>query len=433
MIDTISARTTAGPRQTSADGRAAIVEGAPMLELPKRPNHFLTRQPILDLKQKLHGYSMLQRPPQMSDGAMDAATVARLAINDYSLFMPISPNEKGFVKGTRETLLAGLADLLPPQNTVLQLPPDLDPDAEITAICQGLRKKGYRFALEMIAAGESKHPLLEVADYLIVDFQAVPKDTRKEIFRMATGSRAKVVAANVEKTEQLEMARREGCQFFQGFFLASSVTAARRTIPTNQVILLRLMAALSEATTEIKQIESMVMMDTSLTYQLLRRVNSVMYSLNSRVTSIRSALVFVGNDEFRKLITVALADVFASTQSRVLIAIALERAKFCEILAPRLREQGPKLYLLGMLSLIDLILQVPMSLVMESLPIDADMKAALKGEQSPMGIALELVRSYQAANWDRCETLQQKLDMSESATCGTYMESVHWTALVLGE
>ncbi len=193
------------------------------------------------------------------------------------------------------------------------------------------------------------------------------------------------------------------------------------------------MTALADDSAEVKQIESMVMMDTSLTYQLLRRVNSVTYSLNTRVTSIRSALVFVGNDEFRKLVSAALANVFASSQSKTLITIALERAKFCETLAPRLREHGPKLYLLGMLSLIDIILQVPMAQVMESVPIDTDMKAALKGEQTQMGMVLDLVRAYQAAHWEKCDLLQQKLELSESDTAGTYMESVHWTSRVLRE
>jgi EAL and modified HD-GYP domain-containing signal transduction protein len=250
---------------------------------------------------------------------------------------------------------------------------------------------------------------------------------------MANGTKIKPIACRVEKTDEIDAARREGCQYLQGFFLSSSAIAARRTIPTNHVVCLRLMAALSEESTEMKQIESMVMMDTSLTYQLLRRVNSVAYSLNTRVTSIRNALVIVGTDAFRTLVSGALADLFASTQSRVLITIALERAKFCETLAPRLNERGPKLYLLGMLSLVDIILQIPMAQVMETLPLENDMKAALRGEQSSIGMVLELVRAYQAANWEKCELLQDKLGISERESAGTYMESVHWTALMLRE
>ena len=435
MIDTLSARASIDPLHLHASPHPGAEVIAP---LPAHPTHFLARQPILDLKQKLHGYAMLHRMGVAKDESLTPEEAARELVANYRLFIPESTIEKGFVRCTREMLLSNLVELLPSQNTVLQLPADalrvpegtgLDP--AVIICCAALRKKGYRLALEGVTPGELKHPLIELIDYVMLDFQATDRETRREIYRMVNGTKAKPVASKVEKTEEMEAAKREGCQYFQGFFLTSSAVAARRTIPTNQVICLRLMAALSEESTEVKQIESMVMMDTSLTYQLLRRVNSVAYSLNSRVTSIRNALVIVGNDEFRKLVSGALADVFASSQSKTLITIALERAKFCEVLAPRLSQQGPKLYLLGMLSLVDIILQIPMAQVMETLPLDGDMKSALKGEQSQMGIVLELVRGYQAANWEKCELLQQKLGITEREAAKTYMESVHWTSHML--
>jgi EAL and modified HD-GYP domain-containing signal transduction protein len=191
------------------------------------------------------------------------------------------------------------------------------------------------------------------------------------------------------------------------------------------------MAALSEESANIATIETLVMMDTALCYRLLQLVNSVLYGLNSRVTSIRNALVIVGSDEFRKLVTVSLAGVFAASQSKVLVSQALERARFLEMLAPRLREEGPKLYLLGMLSLIDAILKVPMSKIIDSLPLDDDMKAALTGNPSKLGVALDLIQCYQVAEWDACDLLQQKLGLDEQATAKLYMDAVHWADVVI--
>ena len=206
--------------------------------------------------------------------------------------------------------------------------------------------------------------------------------------------------------------------------------SAHRAIPRNHLTYLRLLAALCKQSTDINELETIIKSEMSLCYALLRLVNSALYGLPVRVSSIRNALLMVGDDEVRKLVTVALAGVFAKTHSKSLISMALERARFCEKLGETLGEQPSKLYL-GMFSLIDAIVQIPMTQVVKSLPLELDMVAALTGKESPLRIALDLVRCYEAGNWHICEGLQQRLGLTEGCASQMYVDSLHWADTVM--
>ncbi len=390
------------------------------------PTRFLGRQPILEANLHLYGYELLYRDGVTDAFSGDPETATQQVIDNYLLLMPEPDEGKGFVNCTRETLLAGLVTLLPPKNTVLEILETVEPDAEVLESCRVLRKRGYKFALDDFSPDRSKLPFLPYADYIKVDFRASDERARREIYAMAAPWNSIMLAEKIETGDEMKIAVKEGCKLFQGYFFSRPSLVSHTVIPNNHLICLRLMAVLSEEFINLQAVESLVMKDTALCYRVLRLVNSALYSLNSQVTSIRSALIIVGTDEFRKLITITLAGIFAGTTSKTLVSLAIERARFCETLAPVLQESGPKLYLLGMLSLIDAILKLPMSQIIDSLPLDDDMKAALQGEPSTIGVALELIRSYQQADWDVCERLQQQLGIDERTTSRIYMEAVHW-------
>ena len=400
----------------------------PPEQQPGAPTRFLARQPILGTNSTLYGYELSYRGTSIHPLVEDLDKAAQQVIDNYILLMPELDQGKGFVQCTRDILVMGLATLLPRRNTVLEVAGTILPDADVIAACRSLRKAGYRFAFDDFSPCEEKQAFLDFADYIKLDYQIVDAEARRRVHEMAQRSRIqnKVIAKGVETAEDFEVAKKEGCQLFMGNFFARTSTVQYRIIPGNQLTCLRLMEALSEDTPDTQKIEKLVMSDTSLCYRLLRLVNSALYSLNSQVTSIRSALMIIGTDEFRKLVTVSLAGALAETQSKSLVTMALERARFCEMLSPKVKEEGPKLYLLGMLSLIDAILSVSMWQITELLPLDPDMKAALMGGQSSMGIALDLIRSYQAADWPACELLQKKLGLDEQGTSKIYMDAVRW-------
>ena len=294
-----------------------------------------------------------------------------------------------------------------------------------------MKQSGYRFALDDFTPSESKLPLLQFADYIKVDFQSTSRNTRREIYSLAKSCGSKLIAEKVETAIEVNVATSEGCELFQGYFFSKPTIAKHRVIPQNYVTYLQLLVALDRPYIDIDELENIVKSETSLCYRLLRLVNSALYALPSPVNSIRTALLLVGANGVRKLVTLALAGVFAAGSSKTLVAMALERAKFCELLSPAIGHRGSKLYLLGMLSLMDAILQVPMTQIVQSLPLDAEMKDALIGNGSRMSMALNFVRCYEAADWSTCEDLRRELGLSESDASLIYIESVRWSEKIM--
>lgn len=414
---------------SAASGQRATFDKIARLPLPapvEPPTRFLGRQPILDTNLNLYGYELLFRAGLDNAFSGDPEEATRQVTDNYLRIVPEATRSTAFVNCTREALLTGVVRLLPPHNTVLEILEDVEPDADVLRSCAALKKHGYRFALDDFLPEPSKLPFVAFADYIKIDFRAADARVRRDIYAMAAGREIKLLAEKVETPEDMEVARAEGCELFQGYFFSRPIICAQRAIPRNHFTYLRVLAALCRPRPDINEIEALIKTELSLCYALLRLVNSALYGLPTRVSSIRNALLMVGDDGIRTLVTIALAGVFAETHSKSLISMAVERAKFCERLAPILGEEGSKLYLLGMLSLIDAIVQIPMCQLIKSLPLESDMSDALCGQPSPLKIALDLVRCYEAGSWHCCEFLQQSLGITESRAASMYVDSLHW-------
>ena len=395
------------------------------------PTRFLGRQPILDGNLNLYGYELLFREGLDNSFSGDREEATRRVTDNYLMMVPEANRSTAFVNCTREGLITGLVTLLPPHNTVLEILEDVEADDEVIASCLALREKGYRFALDDFLPLASKIAFLQFADYIKIDFRASDVNERRKIYAMAATCGAKLIAEKVETAEDMELARAEGCELFQGYFFSKPMVIAQRAVPRNHLTYLRLLAALCRYPTDINEVEMLIKSEMSLCYALLRLVNSALYGLPTRVSSIRNALLMVGDDEVRKLVTVALAGVFAESHSKTLISMALERAKFCESLAEVLQETPSKMYLLGMFSLIDAIVHIPMAQIVKSLPLDLDMVAALTGKTSHLRLALDLVRCYEAGQWQACDICHRTLGLNDGETSMTYVESLHWADAVM--
>ena len=252
---------------------------------------------------------------------------------------------------------------------------------------------------------------------------------RRRIYEMAAGHKIQFIAEKVETLEDVQTAKAEGCSLFQGYFFAKPVVVENRIIPQNHVIYLQLLGALSRDPADVTEVERLVMLDASVCYRLLRLVNSALFWMPSTITSIRNALMMVGDDEMRKLVTVALTSTMAADRP-ALVTLALERAKFCELLAPVIKQEPSRLYLLGMLSLMDSFLGLPMTQILGSLPLDQEMKEALLGEKGSLNGVLKMVREVEQ-NTDDSTAMTSSIGLSDSAASALRFESTCWADAVL--
>lgn len=406
---------------TAADQRARLLA----------PSRFLGRQPIVDARGQIFGYELRLRPEKAVRVDEDPEQVTQEAIDHWLLLIPEGEQGAAFVRCTRLALVDGLLTLLPAEQTVLVLPGELEADGELVEACRGLRSQGYRLAIEATALFETRTPLLELAEFVEIDFSETDFQERREIYRMGAHLRPRFVAESVETEVQMRIALAEGCSLFHGNFVRRPVLFSSRSVPQNSAIYLNLLGALQKMPTDLRKVEKLIAGDPSLCYRVLRLANSALQGHPGIVTSIREALLLVGDDAVRRLVVVAMAGALAAQRSRAVLGMALARARFCELLAPSVGEEPARFYLLGILSLLDVLLETSLDRILHSLPVGAEMKSALRGDESGGAWALTLARSLEACEWDRCEEAQHALKLEEGAVSSVHVEAVRWAAAMM--
>jgi EAL and modified HD-GYP domain-containing signal transduction protein len=149
------------------------------------------------------------------------------------------------------------------------------------------------------------------------------------------------------------------------------------------------------------------------------------------VTSVKEAFMLVGEDRFRALASVAASCVLSEDQPSALISLSVVRARFCEILAPLIGENPSEQFMLGLLSLLDAMLQTPMESIVRSLPLRAEAKGALLGATNPAAVPLNLIRSFESGAWGNCAGAADAVGVSEETLARLYVESVQWATETL--
>jgi len=412
---------------TAADQRARLLA----------PSRFLGRQPIVDAHCGLFGYELLLRPERMTRVSDDPEQIARETVDHWLLLTPDDGQGAAFVHCTRALIVDGFVTLLPAENTVLVLDvsPDFglaDPDRELVTVCLELRQRGYRFSLDHARSLPTGSSLLEIADFIRIDFSTTDFPSRRELYRRGERRHRRFLAEKIETEVQMRIALAEGCSLFQGNFVCQPILFSSRSVPQNSAIYLTLLALLQQMPTDLRKVEKLISGDPSLCFRVLRLANSALQGHPGIVASIQEALLLVGDNAVRRLVTVAMAGALAAHRSPAVLSMALARARFCELLAPSLAEPPGPLYLLGILSLLDVLLECPLDRILRSLPLSQEMKSALAGDASPAGRTLALVRGLEACDWQHCEELQHDLGLGEGSVASSYVEAIRWAALMIG-
>jgi EAL and modified HD-GYP domain-containing signal transduction protein len=350
---------------------------------------FLGRQAIFDEKMRLYGYELLFRSGTENSFSGNIEDATNQTIDSCLSMVACSSCENLFVNCTRSALVTKSVNLLPSRTVVLEILETVTVDAEVIKACKQLKQDGFRLALDDFSPDNNCSQLVDLADYAKIDYRASGPAARQEIYKMF-GKKTIFLAEKVETLVEVQAALAEGNKLFQGYFHARPEIIAEAQISSAKAVYLQLFAALAESPMDTKRIEDLLLMEPSLCYRLLRLANSAIYGLRYRISTIQAALNTVGEDSFRKLVTVVLAGNLSSSTVNRDAEQALERAFLCESLAPALNENGAELYMLGMLSMMDRMLNIPMKQLVNLIAVDARIQEALLGSVEGMGRALVL-------------------------------------------
>jgi len=240
---------------------------------PPKPDlhRFLGRQAILDRNMDLYGYELLFRTDRVNDAfSGDPEDATNQTIDCCLSMISCSSHKRLFINCTRNALVSMSVKLLPSRTIVLELLENITVDAELVRACKELKRSGFRLALDDFSPHDHEAELVELADYVKVDFRAFGRDARREIYEIFRNQKVTFLAEKVETLADVRAAQAEGNTLFQGYFHSRPEIIAEAQISPIQAVYLQLFALLAKSPMDDKKVERLLLMEPSLCYRLLR-------------------------------------------------------------------------------------------------------------------------------------------------------------------
>lgn len=394
---------------------------------------YVARQPILDVRGRIRGYELLFRNAPTGSFAGNGDQATRMILDDLVMFdvQQFTGGTPAFINCTQDSLMGGLVAVATPETTVLEILETIDVTPGLVDTCRELQSAGYRIALDDFEWRPEVESLVELADYIKVDFVQTRGAERHAMLDRLRGSRAVLLAEKIETRADFEHAVREGFALFQGYYFCRPELISKREIPANLPAQMELMRVLHEGEMEFREMARLVKQDPSLTYRLLRMVNSAAFGLRREVRSVEMALIAVGEGTFRRIVMLAVTASFCPTKSWEALRMALVRARFCELGAAESGDDPREQYLLGLFSLLPAMLHVPMAQALAKISLSGGMLAALLGAYNDQAWLLRWMECHERGDWQQCDRIAEMrgLDARKLNRCG--MESVVWADAML--
>ena len=395
----------------------------------KPGTHFVARQPILTTDEKVFGYELLFR-----DGVedffrhTDSDAASRSTLNTATLLGldVLCDGRRAFVNCTRDILLKDYITLLPSEQAVVEILETVPADDLVIAACHRLKEAGYTIALDDFGVDDPREALTDIADIIKVDLRETsPVDAAVMVKRYGPW-RCRMLAEKVETREEFLAAKKVGFLYFQGYFFRRPEVLTAHEIPANRVNYLRMLTAVSQPELDVREIENVVKGEASLCYRLLRYLNSAAFGFANEIHSVRHALAILGEREVRRWIRLVATLGAGQGKSSELVLSALVRARFCELLSPKIPHGDSDLFLMGLLSLMDVILELPMSQVLDHIPIDQETKSVLLGGASRLRPFYQLMLAQESGEWQTATELTKQLHLSESEVAECHWQAMQW-------
>jgi EAL and modified HD-GYP domain-containing signal transduction protein len=425
----------AGPAPTSASAPAQPPAAEPPDAASIR-DVFVARQPIFDERDRLFAYELLYRSGSQQNWAnglsadqmcTDTVLHALLSIG----MAPLTNGTLAFVNMTRDFLMRNLYELFDPQTIVVELLESVEPTEEIVAACKRIVRQGYPLALDDFVNAPGYEPLLGMAKIVKIDVLNRPEAELKRVAAELLPYGVRLLAERVETAEVRDMCKRLGFTLFQGYYYSKPQIVSHRELSVEHTTMLRLLAMLDDVSATDAEIEDGFRSDPSLSYKLLRITNSAAFG-GRDVQSIAFALRMVGRKVLHRWLSLLLISSVASNSGIAgeLVNAALVRARLCELIGQRTgrkADMGP-LFLVGLFSLLDVLLRMPMEGILSRMKIAPDVRDALLSRSGPYAAILALVEAQERGDWQAVADAAAAVGVSATDVSVAYTEALTWAA-----
>ena len=345
-------------------------------------------------------------------------------------FKTLTRDKRALIKISETSLLSGVASLLPPLDIVLELNQDISPGEKQLQACQQLFHKGYRLALANYLFDEAWKPFIKLVRLVRFDIGLLPlHDVQHAAEHLQAYKGMKLLAGGLKHRSMFEQARELGFDYFQGGFLYQPDPLVHKDIPISHQVVMAVYAEILKDEFSFRRSVELFERDLALSFKLLRFINSGLFQLNEPIGSIRQALVYMGSDSARKFISLVATAHISQEKPHELIRVSIIRARFCELLAQKLKYPHPSsAFLCGLFSLIDALLDKPMTELLDNLPLHPSVKDTLQGQRTDMFLLLELAKAYETGSWYWGQKWANLVGISAELLPDLYQQSLQWAS-----
>lgn len=394
---------------------------------------YAARQPILDKNKNLFAYELLFRDSinnVFPDIDGDEATSKMIEASRFNMgITEFTAGKPAFINFTLETLNKQYPEMLTTSEVVVEILETVKPGKKLLSLCKDLYEKGYTLALDDYIHQNVWSHFYPYIKIIKLDWQDTSAEQLQEIKKaISKYPHIQLLAEKVETYEEYEEAVALGCDLFQGYFFSKPEMVKTKSLSPSQMAMAELLYETSKPDFELSSITSVFERDVTLSYKLLRYANAPIFKRRSEIETIKQALVILGLAELKRFIALMFTSNVNPDKPSELIKLSMARAKFCEATCQQLDNCSDSsiAFLIGLLSLIDAILDEKINVILESLPLAAAIKAPLLTGEGKIAELIKLVSAFERADWAKSDLIIEKLSLNKEHITQAYADALHW-------
>ena len=389
-------------------------------------------QAILDAKRAIIGYELFDRSVLSSKHT--AASDAQLLFNVLSGANAESPlgTKDLFINCTHDSLSGGHLDLIVPQRVVLEIPPleisDVDQILTRLPNLQEIKRRGFRLAFDYSVLTQPYAPWLELASFIKFDLSVIRPQTIGSFIKLAHAkSSAQLIAEKVETPAQYEMVASLGVTLFQGFWFAKPILVQGQSVRPAQANILQLINLVRKQASTA-EIEEVLKRDPTLSFNLLRFINSAGFGMRTEVTSFKHAVMLLGLNRLFKWAALLLTTSHGGDMPPAVGTTAVARGRLMELLATELLppEECDNAFVVGVFSLLDTMLGLSMETALATVSLPESVTQALLHRTGPLAPFLELTVACETGDDEAFGRTATQLGLNNNQVNWAHVQALVW-------
>lgn len=399
---------------------------------------YVARQPVFTDEMNIWGYELLFRHGEAQSAVFtdgDQATTQVIADGFALGVRGMGSKIKALINFPRNVLIGRSPYVLPSERCVVEILETVLPEENVMEACRELKANGYALALDDFVGDPGFEPLCEIADIIKVDILGKTPSDVMSLVNGLKGYKAWLLAEKVESIDMFNVCRHLGFKYFQGYFFSKPEIVPGRKISPSQSAKIKLLKELNESEAELSRLVEIIQTDLSISYRLLKYINSARFTLCGKIESIQRAVNMLGQQNLRQwLQVVILSDVNSTGRGQELVRISVLRGRFLQLLATcgKAPFSPDSMFVMGFFSVLDAILDQQMEQILDEISLAPEIKATLIDPQSEHSVWIGLLTELDRGSWGGLEEKAGQIGIPIELVDKAAIEAAIWVDEVMG-